>query len=42
MRKLRLFDSFWLYLDIKDTVDAKVRTRSKELFRADVIYAGLY
>lgn len=42
MQKLRLFDSFWLYLDIKDTVDARVRTRTKELFHADVVYAGLY
>lgn len=42
MQKLRLFDAFWFYLNIKDTVETKVRTRTKELFRAEVVYAGLY
>jgi hypothetical protein len=40
--KLRLFDRFWLYLNIKDTVDAKVRRRTRELFHADLVFAGLY
>jgi hypothetical protein len=40
--KLHLFDRFWLYLTIKDTVDAKVRRRTRELFHADLAFAGLY
>jgi hypothetical protein len=42
MNKLRLFDKFWFYLNIKDTVDKKVRTKSRELFHADIIFCGLY
>jgi len=42
MNKLRLFDKFWFYLDIKDTVDKKVRTKSRELFHADIVFCGLY
>jgi hypothetical protein len=40
--KLRLFDRYWMYLNVKDTVDAKVRRRTRELFHADVLLAGLY
>lgn len=42
LKKLRLFDKFWFYLDIKDTVDKKVRTKSRELFHADVFLCGLF
>lgn len=42
LKKLRLFDKFWFYLNIKDTVDKKVRTKSLELFHADVVLCGLY
>ncbi|TRZ89551.1 hypothetical protein D4R89_05930 [bacterium] len=42
MNKLRLFDKFWFYLDIKNTVDKKVRTKSRELFHADIVFCGLY
>lgn len=42
IQKLRLFDQFWFYLKIKDSVDKKVRPRTKEIFHADVIGAGLY
>jgi hypothetical protein len=42
IKKLRLFDSFWFYLNIKDTVDIKVRRRTRELFHADLVFAGLY
>jgi hypothetical protein len=42
IKKLRLFDSFWFYLNIKDTVDVKVRRRTRELFHADLVFAGLY
>lgn len=40
--KLKLFDKFWFYIDVKDTVDWGVRRRSRELFHADVLFAGLY
>jgi len=42
IQKLNLFDKFWFYLNIKGTVDAKVRRKTLELFHADVIFAGLY
>jgi hypothetical protein len=42
LQKLRLFDKFWFYLDVKDTVDRRVRTRTKEIFNADVVGVGLY
>ena len=42
IHKLRLFDRFWVYLNVKDTVDAKVRRKTRELFHADVLFAGLY
>lgn len=42
IQKLRLYDKFWFYLNIKDTVDKKVRTKSRELFHADVLFTGLY
>jgi len=42
LTKLRLFDKFWFYLNVKDTVDRKVRTKSRELFHADVVFCGLY
>jgi hypothetical protein len=42
IKKLRLFDTFWFYFNIKESVDKKLRLRNKELFHADVIFAGLY
>lgn len=42
VKKLRLFDKFWFYFDIKETVDKKVRAKTRELFHADVVFAGLY
>jgi len=42
MKKLRLFSNFWFYMNIKDTVDKKVRTKTRELFHADVVLCGLY
>jgi hypothetical protein len=42
IQKLRLFDHYWFYLNIKDTVDRRTRTRTKELFHADVVFAGLF
>jgi len=42
IEKLRLFDKFWFYINIKDTVDWSVRRRTRELFHADVLCAGLF
>jgi len=42
LQKLRLFDQFWFYLTVKDSVDRRVRTRTKEIFHADVFGVGLY
>jgi len=42
IKKLRLFDSFWFYLNVKDSVDKKLRAKNKEIFHADVVFAGLY
>ncbi len=42
IQKLRLFDEFWFYLNVKDTVDWNSRRRTHDLFHADVVFAGLY
>jgi len=42
IQKLRLFDKFWFYIKIKDSVDKKIRPRTKEIFHADVVGVGLY
>ena len=42
IQKLRLFDKFWFYLKIKDSVDKKDRPRTKDIFHADVFGVGLY
>jgi len=42
IKKLNLFDKFWFYMDVKDTVEWSTRRRSRELFHADVLFAGLY
>jgi len=42
IKKLRLFDKFWFYINIKETVDWSDRRRSKEMFHADVLFAGLF
>jgi len=42
LSKLRLFDKFWFYLNVKDQVDRRVRAKTKELFHADVVLCGLY
>jgi hypothetical protein len=40
--KLRLFDTYWFYLNIKESVDKKLRPKNKELFHADIVFCGLY
>lgn len=42
IKKLRLFDKFWFYINVKDTVDFKIRRGTLDLFHADVVFAGLY
>jgi len=42
IQKLRLFEEFWFYLNVKDTVERRTRTRTKEIFHADVVSVGLY
>jgi len=42
VKKLRLFDTEWFYFNIKDSVDPKLRAKAKEVFHADVVFAGLY
>jgi len=42
MKKLRLFDSFWFYINVKETIDWSERRRSREMFHADVMFAGLF
>jgi hypothetical protein len=40
--KLGHFDKFWFYLKVKDTVEWSQRRRSREMFHADVVFAGLF
>jgi len=42
IQKLRLFDNFWFYINVKETVDWSIRRRTSELFHADVLFAGLF
>lgn len=42
VKKLRLFDKFWFYMNVGETVDWSTRRRSRELFHADVLFSGLY
>jgi hypothetical protein len=40
--KLRHFDNFWFYLNVKETVEWNQRRRTREMFNADVVFAGLF
>jgi len=42
LKKLRLFDVCWFYMTIKDSVAVNARAKNKEMFHADVVFAGLY
>ncbi len=42
LKKLRLFDTFYFYLTVKESVPARERAKAKEVFHADVVFAGLY
>jgi hypothetical protein len=40
--KLKLFEKNWFYLNIKESVDKKLRAKNKEMFHADIVFIGLY
>lgn len=42
LKKLHLFDKFWFYLNVKETIPWSTRRRTSELFNADVVFAGLF
>jgi hypothetical protein len=42
VKKLRLFEKFWFYVTIKDTVAWRTRQNTSELFHADVLFSGLF
>lgn len=42
LQKLPLFEKLWFYVDVKETVAWNERRRSRELFHADVVFAGLF
>lgn len=42
IQKLDIFDRFWCYLNIKETVDWSQRRRSREMFHADLLFIGLF
>ena len=40
--KLRLFDKHFYYLNVKESVDRKLRAKNREMFHADLVFTGLY
>lgn len=42
LNKLDIFDTYWFYLNVKDTVSWNERRRTRELFHADIIFIGLF
>jgi hypothetical protein len=42
LKKLHLFDKFYFYLTVKESVPANQRAKAKEVFHGDVVFAGLY
>jgi hypothetical protein len=42
VKKLRLFEKFWFYVTIKDTVAWRTRQNTSELFHADLLFSGLF
>ncbi len=42
IKKLKFFDKLWFYFTVKDTVEWKVRRKTRELFHADVLFNGLF
>ncbi|MFC2167217.1 hypothetical protein ACFLQZ_04565 [Acidobacteriota bacterium] len=42
INKLGLFERFWFYVTVKDTVAWNLRRTSRDLFHADILFAGLF
>jgi len=42
LQKLGNFDKFWFYMNVKETVDWSQRRKTREMFHADVVFAGLF
>jgi hypothetical protein len=42
LKKLSLFDEFWFYITVKETVPWGERRISGDIFHADVLFAGLF
>jgi hypothetical protein len=42
MEKLHLFDNLWFYLEMGETVPWSTRRNTRELFHAEVLFAGLF
>jgi hypothetical protein len=42
LEKLEIFNSYWFYLNVKDTVTWNERRRTRELFHADILFIGLF
>lgn len=42
LEKLGNFDKFWFYLNVKETVEWNERRRTREMFHADAVFAGLF
>ena len=42
LKKLARFDKFWFYMNVKETVDWSQRRKTREMFHADVVFAGLF
>jgi len=42
MKKLRLFDKFWFYLNVKEQMDKKTMAKTKEIMKGDVVFCGLF
>lgn len=42
VNKLGMFDTFWFYVTVKDTVEWSDRRNSRDLFHADILFAGLF
>lgn len=40
--KLGHFEDFWFYLNVNETVEWNQRRRTREMFHADVVFAGLF
>jgi hypothetical protein len=42
MKKLRLFDKFWFYVNVKEQMDKKTMAKTKEIMKGDVVFCGLF